>query len=1729
MRKLFLVVLTCALVQFSFAQDFSNKGKEFYITYPTHIDGTTSFMGIYITSDQNATGNISVNGDNIPFTVIANQIVYKFLGSSGTVDAPNNNVYLNTQRGIETNRAIKVVADRPVVVYAHIIKSARSGASLILPVTVWGKEYTVPNYRNQGGSNSFGTISVVAAKPNTEIEITPTATTRDNTYPSGTPFTVTLPNVGDVYQVQFANGADISGTKVRSIASTGGSGCNPIAVFSSTSWSGIGCNAASGGDNLYQQLFPTSSWGKSFLTAPLKKDPSNPSDNNRDIIRVFVKNPATVVTLTSNGTTSTLTGLQPAGYYEFNSSVPTFISADDQIQVVQYITSQTCSSPSTNSDPEMIILNAVEQTINNITVFSAHQNFVPTGQSNVNTHYINVIIKSSVAGSFRINNTLPTGNFIAIPGTAYSYLKENVTSRAASNPVFNLTADSAFSAIAYGFGNVESYGYNAGTNVKDLYQFITTFNPLSVEQGTNVCKGTPFKFRVTLPYQPSYINWNFNGLFPNVNTMSPVADSTYMLNGRTLRRFSLPMDYTANMAGSYPVVITTDNPSPDGCSGTQEINFDLNVFDPPVANFTFMHSGCITDSVFFEENSTTLKPVYKWFWDMGDMTTDSVKRPRKLYLTPGTKNVKLKVLTTVGCFSEEVIKPVNISPKPAANFTFPTNICEKVSTTFTNTTTIAAGGTINSWEWNFGDATGDFTFSTGSPVTHTFNSAGNFTVRLIVKTTTGCRDTISKLVTIKPKPFASFLLPGNVCLPKPSGVFTNNTTIADGTLATVTYVWNFGDATANSTQTNPTHVFSGVGPFNVTLTATSNAGCVDDTIIPITTIYPKPTVGIIAGTFQCINVGTTFNSTATTGAGSVITDYFWDLGTGSFISNGTVNPLVTSFATPGIKTIRHFVKTDKGCFSDTISISFNVVPPPVPLITVGAIRCANNAVTFTNASTANATSITTIKFTPGDGSPVQTINNPTTFTHTYATAGTYNASFEVINSNSCVALTTATVVVNPKPVPDFTIPNICLPIGAATFTNTTTLNGVANNTLTYSWNFGDAGATGANPNTSTLVNATHNFITTGPYNVKLIATSTSGCIDSITKPVNTIYAAPQANFTVPAEVCFKSVTNLTDQSLPLAGNIQSWNWDFGNGQTSTQQNPSLTYANSNNYNITLTITTTNGCVSSVTTKPHLVMTNPVPNFTIGNPACLNQTVNFDDITTPTNAGNINQFIWGFGNGSTQNTTNSNIVTSTYTTTGNYSAYLLVKTDKGCTSDTVFKPVIVNPLPEVKPTLPEVCLLDPTALFFDNSTIADGTEAAFTYLWNFGDVNATPINPNTSTLKNPSHRYIATGPYNVSLTVTSGVGCSVKKDTSFFVNGTIPNGVITVNNNNNLCSNRKVEVVNNSTVDVGNITRIIIYWDFLNNPSLQTIDEDPAPGKNYQYTYPQFGMPATRNVTVRVRAFSGGVCENVRDQVITLKAAPIVQFNPIPSICLEQNQVQITQALETLGVPGTGVFSGTKMPATAPYATGVINSTGSFNPNNAGTGLYFIRYVFNANNGCTDTGYQSVSVNPTPSIDLGPNIVVLEGGTRILNPISVSSNVVSYLWTPSTYLSATNIRNPNTTPVDDITYTLRVTSDSGCVNKDEIFVKVLKSPEVPNAFSPNGDGINDTWEIKYLDSYPGATIEIYNRYGQLIFNTTNYKAWDGKANGIDVPFGTYYYIVNPKNGRGILRGSITIIR
>ncbi|RYY18682.1 MAG: gliding motility-associated C-terminal domain-containing protein, partial [Sphingobacteriaceae bacterium] len=207
----------------------------------------------------------------------------------------------------------------------------------------------------------------------------------------------------------------------------------------------------------------------------------------------------------------------------------------------------------------------------------------------------------------------------------------------------------------------------------------------------------------------------------------------------------------------------------------------------------------------------------------------------------------------------------------------------------------------------------------------------------------------------------------------------------------------------------------------------------------------------------------------------------------------------------------------------------------------------------------------------------------------------------------------------------------------------------------------------------------------------------------------------------------------------------------------------------------------------------------------------------------------------------------------------------------------------------------------------------------------------------------------------------------------------------------------------------------------------------------------------------------------------------------------------------------------------------VTAAGLFSPAAAGVGVHPIKYVFTTESGCADSVTQNIVVNPTPTVDAGINKRVHIGESVTLTPKATGNNL-TYRWTPATGLNNPNIARPVATPSDDITYRLTVTSADSCSATDTVSVRILKLPIIPNTFTPNSDGVNDVWNIQNLDRYPECIMDIYNRYGMLMFHSTGYgTAWDGRYKGEQVPVGTYYYVLNLKDGTKNYGGYVTIIR
>ncbi len=795
------------------AQSTSNRGTDFWLAYTGHVDGLVSRMTLFLSSDVNTTYEVKSGGKVISSgSISANVVTPVFIN-------PNqHSVYIGSSNFKEVDRGINVTSAKPISLYCVISNNARTGSTLVLPTASLEQEYYVFSEQNKGNSSAtvYSQFAIVGIKDGTLIDITPTKSSSDGTRPANVKYQITL-NKGDVYQFQSLN--DLTGTLVKAVT-----GCTPIAVFSGTTWSAFcelgNSRAPNGGDNLFQQLFPVTAWGKNFVSAPFY----NTLNGNTDIIKIIVAEDNTTVNV--NGSTTIANGTPLSNPYQkgsvitFYTTSPNVIKASSPIAVAQYQTSQTCNLANSAQsgqggpylgDPEMTILNPIEQTLKDIAVYS-RLNSVTGVNTNISKYFLNIIIKTADIQGFTLDGSTINSLFKPIANSEYSYAVVDVTN---SSDQHRLIASGGFVAIAYGYGSVESYAYLAGTDLKNLKSNIQVFPNGGNIAANNFCLGTNLDFVLKLPYVTDKITWNLNNGLKTEVTNTP-SYTTQVEDGQTyyLYKYTIPPTYFAT-AGNYAIRALIQKPSSAICAVDEEIFTVFDIFSPEI---NAPVQACInTDIQFTDASPRTGGNITAWEWDFGDGMKSSLQNPVHKYASYGTKTVKLRVVTDMGC-NLSVSKNIDIIIAPKSGFTAVGPFCIDSEIKFVNQTT-TANSNVASQTWDFGN--GQPNSSDQSP-TSKYKAAGNYNVKLISVSSSGCADTIVKVITIVENPEITFKDPGS-CV---NDIVQFEATAVKGNF--VAWRWDFGDGVSNLTEDikqKPTHKFNAAGTYNISLIGTTDQGC----------------------------------------------------------------------------------------------------------------------------------------------------------------------------------------------------------------------------------------------------------------------------------------------------------------------------------------------------------------------------------------------------------------------------------------------------------------------------------------------------------------------------------------------------------------------------------------------------------------------------------------------------------------------------------------------------------------------------------------------------------------------------------------------------------------------------------------------------------------------------------------------------------------------------------------
>lgn len=982
-------------------------------------------------------------------------------------------------------------------------------------------------------------------------------------------------------------------------------------------------------------------------------------------------------------------------------------------------------------------------------------------------------------------------------------------------------------------------------------------------------------------------------------------------------------------------------------------------------------------------------------------------------------------------------------------------------------------------------------------------------------------------------------------LPQPS--FTLSDTVSCGPLtlqiqnttpdaASFTYLWDF-DNGQTSTSLQPGSVVLLPNPnygdttYNIQLTVFS--ACDTITVSQGVRIKTNPKALFApSSTSGCSPFTVNFSNTSL-GADS----YEWDFGDGTFLNTTSIDPVAHVYHTGIRDTFYVRLRANGECGFDTLRYAIVVTPNNIDLdFAINGNEengCVPHTVNFIN----NSSGASTFQWDFGDGNTLNTTDNIDTIAHTFITPGTYTVTLHA--SNGC-SDTTATETINAYPVPiaGFTANRFSSCLGdTIRFTN------LSAGATSYEWEFGDG-------DVSTLTNPTHAYTTPGTYRVLLRAFRANSpgivCTDTISLPVS-IGITATGSFDVSDDegACAPFTVTFTNRNTPSV----SAQWDFGDGNMANGDVVTHTYTQSGNYTVTLTSVSPGGCTFVTTRQIRVLGPNGTFSYTSGF-VCNDAAARFEATTI-----NTDNFTWDFGDGHTLTTTDR-IVYHAYENAGRYIPSVTFINTAGCQFTVRGADTIKVDRLKAGFTTSSLIACGSTTLNFTDTSHAFFGKAGVR--WDFGDGSSegtgSPI----------SHQYTISGTYQVRQIVTGLSGCSdtVTRSITVVVNSVPAVSIQAVPNG---CANTNIQLtgviqsvdpitlikwtVSNGVTSSGNPLNvnftlpgnysaelIIGTANGCFDTATHQIRIDPTPvvtssndvilcrgnatqliangALNYSWS-PLQGLSCTscsnpiaspvQTTTYVVQGTNQFGCSDTDTTLITVIQPFNLTIAPGDTICINTGSAQLL---------ASGATSYQWSPAAGLSATNISN------PIAMPTATTRYRVVgYDGFNCFTDTAYVLVAVGGYPVVNLGPDQLLAAGTQFQITPQVQNGPIIQWLWTPSGNLSCTNCPTPVVTVRNDITYIARATNIFGCSAQDSITIRVFCQNSqvfIPNAFTPDHDGINDILMVRGTGIAMVKSFRIFNRWGELVFERSNFApndpsfGWDGRVRGKEGEPAVYIY-------------------
>lgn len=1167
------------------------------------------------------------------------------------------------------------------------------------------------------------------------------------------------------------------------------------------------------------------------------------------------------------------------------------------------------------------------------------------------------------------------------------------------------------------------------------------------------------------------------------------------------------------------------------------------------AGFSSPDSVCLVDAVNFVNTSTV--GAKSLLWDFGDGTKSGETNPVKTFTAPGSYTVKL--FGNYEHCTDSVAKVIKITSKAPVDFTATNNIgCEApLVVQFQNNT----AGAI-SWFWDFGDGQ----TSTDQNPQHTYLNTGSYDVKLTVATANGCGNTIIKSRFVRVVPTTVKIVPditkGCINLTvHPKAEIRSVDAIAS-------YLWDFGDGGPASNSAAPAYTYSSGGVFPMQVTITTLDGCVvsNTRSIEVGTPPSAPDFSVDNSIGDCVSDTVKFFVTTTGGAN----EWLWDFGDGQtsveknplhiYRDTGNLSVKLTPFfnGCPGVPTIKPNILHKKApvanfgfsvdcanplfvSFTDSsiIDPGFNPIeykwnfddgttfdgqnPPnrtfpksgrynvsltvtngpciaqyirvidlfaPNADFTLPSVGfCKNTKLDF--SSTEDTSRINTYTWMV-DGIPVR---NEPAFDTIFKTSGDRLLELKVTDYNGCSATESKTVKVNTLVAQFSPDAMINCGMGAVNFKDETVTSGKP--VTEWLWNFGDGA--------SQVFSAppfTHQYADTGSYSVKLTVKDADGCVDAYAlfdkikvSDLNAFFGADKTLF------CPGLPLSFSDSSK---GKGLTYLWDFGDGDTALVQNPAHIF-NEGKYSVSLTVRDSEGCTDTYSRPDYIDIRAPKAVFEAKDTSSACQLLEAKFFNK---SENYESFYWDFGD-----STNSTLQEPKhfYDVYGNYVVKLFVKGYGGCLDSAVGQVNVYNP--SVYTNIDYGAMPDSAC----NELSVDYTITTPPGTWfqfNYGDGKIDSSGQTTLT-----HLYDYPNSYRPSVTLVDAQDCRVSVSGTKIVKikGAVPAFNI---DKKQFCDSGSVFLTN---FTIGNDSIVQYAWNF---GDLQTTSVKNPP----LHTYPSAGLYP---VSLEVTTLAG--CIKTFSDTVRVYRTPTAAISMDDIACIGR-PFSINGSLIQ---PDTAIIWNWKFGdgRTGSEKNNILSYT---NP-----GDYDITLITSNTFGCSDVSSKPLTVAPLPSIST-KNVVIPVGGQIVL-PVSYSSGISLYNWTPPDGLSCSHCAIPLAKPKLTTTYTIQVTDSNTCSNSAEIQVEVVCRTEnyfVPNTFSPNGDGMNDVFFPRGVGLASIQSMKIFNRWGQLLFDRRNFSAndpamgWNGKVGGKSVPPDVYVYIIEfvCENSQIIpMTGNITLIR